>query len=48
MDGYVWDVMRAREPELIDKTRVVYTSEKRTLVNHLIFDESAILSHPAP
>jgi len=28
MDGYVWDVMRAREPELIDKTRVVYTSEK--------------------
>ena len=28
IDGYVWDVMREREPELIDKTRVVYTSEK--------------------
>lgn len=28
MDGYVWDVMRAREPELINRTRVVYTSEE--------------------
>ena len=28
IDGYVWDVMREREPELINKTRVVYTSEK--------------------
>ena len=28
MDGYVWDVMRAREPELINRTRVVYRSEK--------------------
>jgi phosphonate transport system substrate-binding protein len=28
MDGYVWDVMREREPELINKTRVVYRSEK--------------------
>jgi phosphonate transport system substrate-binding protein len=28
IDGYVWDVMREREPELIKKTRVVYTSEK--------------------
>ena len=25
IDGYVWDVMREREPELINKTRVVYT-----------------------
>ena len=24
IDGYVWDVMREREPELINKTRVVY------------------------
>jgi predicted neuraminidase len=30
------------------KIHVVYTSEKRTLVNHLIFDESAILSPHAP
>jgi phosphonate transport system substrate-binding protein len=28
MDGYVWDVMKQREPELINKTRVVYRSEK--------------------
>ena len=28
MDGYVWDVMRAREPELINRTRVVYRSEE--------------------
>jgi len=28
IDGYVWEVMREREPELIDKTRVVYRSEK--------------------
>ena len=28
IDGYVWDVMREREPELINKTRVVYRSEK--------------------
>ena len=25
IDGYVWDVMRERDPELINKTRVVYT-----------------------
>jgi predicted neuraminidase len=30
------------------KIHVVYTSAKRTIVNHLIFDESAILSHDAP
>ncbi len=28
MDGYVWDVMQEREPELIDRTRIVYRSEK--------------------
>ena len=28
MDGYVWDVMSEREPELLNKTRVVYRSEK--------------------
>lgn len=28
IDGYVWDVMRERDPELINKTRVVYRSEK--------------------
>ena len=28
IDGYVWDVMREREPELINKTRVLYRSEK--------------------
>ncbi len=28
IDGYVWDVMLEREPELINKTRVVYRSEK--------------------
>ena len=28
IDGYVWDVMREREPELINKTRVVYRSEQ--------------------
>jgi phosphonate transport system substrate-binding protein len=28
IDGYVWDVMREREPELIDRTRVVYRSEQ--------------------
>jgi len=27
IDGYVWDVMRKREPDLIDRTRVVYRSE---------------------
>jgi phosphonate transport system substrate-binding protein len=27
IDGYVWDVMRQREPDLIAKTRVVYRSE---------------------
>jgi phosphonate transport system substrate-binding protein len=27
IDGYVWDVMREREPELIAKTRVIYRSE---------------------
>ena len=28
MDGYVWDVMREREPELINKTRIIYRSER--------------------
>ncbi len=28
MDGYVWDVMSEREPELVNKTRVVYRSEQ--------------------
>jgi phosphonate transport system substrate-binding protein len=28
IDGYVWEVMREREPELINKTRVVYRSEQ--------------------
>jgi phosphonate transport system substrate-binding protein len=28
IDGYVWDVMREREPELLNKTRVVYRSEQ--------------------
>ncbi|MFI5013811.1 MAG: PhnD/SsuA/transferrin family substrate-binding protein [Hyphomicrobiales bacterium] len=28
IDGYVWDVMREREPELVNKTRVVYRSER--------------------
>jgi phosphonate transport system substrate-binding protein len=28
IDGYVWEVMREREPELINKTRVVYKSEQ--------------------
>jgi phosphonate transport system substrate-binding protein len=28
MDGYVWDVMKDREPDLINKTRVIYRSEK--------------------
>ena len=28
IDGYVWDVMREREPDLINKTRVVYKSEE--------------------
>ena len=28
IDGYVWDVMREREPDLVNKTRVVYRSEK--------------------
>jgi phosphonate transport system substrate-binding protein len=28
IDGYVWDVMHEREPDLINKTRVVYRSEK--------------------
>ena len=27
IDGYVWDVMKEREPELIKKTRIVYRSE---------------------
>jgi phosphonate transport system substrate-binding protein len=27
IDGYVWDVMNEREPELIRKTRIVYRSE---------------------
>jgi phosphonate transport system substrate-binding protein len=28
VDGYVWEVMRKREPDLIDRTRVVYRSER--------------------
>jgi phosphonate transport system substrate-binding protein len=28
IDGYVWDVMSQREPELITKTRVIYRSEE--------------------
>ena len=28
VDGYVWDVMSEREPELISKTRVIYRSEQ--------------------
>jgi phosphonate transport system substrate-binding protein len=28
IDGYVWDVMREREPDLLNKTRVVYRSEQ--------------------
>jgi phosphonate transport system substrate-binding protein len=27
IDGYVWDVMRDREPDLVRKTRIVYRSE---------------------
>jgi hypothetical protein len=30
------------------KIHVVYTSEQRTVGNHLTFDESAVLSHHAP
>ena len=28
VDGYVWEVMKEREPELIGRTRVVYRSER--------------------
>ena len=28
IDGYVWDVMAEREPDLINKTRVIYRSER--------------------
>ncbi len=28
VDGYVWDVMSEREPELVSKTRVLYQSER--------------------
>jgi phosphonate transport system substrate-binding protein len=28
IDGYVWDVMREREPALVTKTRVIYRSER--------------------
>jgi phosphonate transport system substrate-binding protein len=28
IDGYVWDVMSQREPDLISKTRVIYRSEQ--------------------
>jgi phosphonate transport system substrate-binding protein len=28
IDGYVWDVMKDREPDLINKTRVIYRSEE--------------------
>jgi phosphonate transport system substrate-binding protein len=28
IDGYVWDVMKDREPALINKTRVIYRSEE--------------------
>ncbi len=28
IDGYVWDVMRTREPALVEKTQVVYRSER--------------------
>jgi len=28
IDGYVWDVMAEREPDLISKTRVIYRSER--------------------
>src|SRR5579863_7315941 len=28
IDGYVWDVMNEREPELTSKTRVIYRSER--------------------
>ena len=28
IDGYVWDVMSEREPDLIAKTRVIYRSEQ--------------------
>ena len=27
IDGYVWDVMKEREPEMVSKTRIVYRSE---------------------
>jgi phosphonate transport system substrate-binding protein len=27
IDGYVWDVIKSREPELADKTRIVFRSE---------------------
>jgi hypothetical protein len=37
-------ILQARD----GKIHVVYTSEQRAVVNHLTFDESAILSHPAP
>jgi phosphonate transport system substrate-binding protein len=28
IDGYVWEVMKEREPELVDKTRIVFRSER--------------------
>jgi phosphonate transport system substrate-binding protein len=28
IDGYVWDVMRQREPDLVRKTRIIYRSER--------------------
>lgn len=27
VDGYVWDVMKEREPQIVDKTRIVFRSE---------------------
>jgi len=28
VEGYVWEIMKEREPELIDKTRIVFRSER--------------------
>ena len=30
------------------KIHLIYTSEERTVVNHLTFDESAVLGHTKP
>jgi phosphonate transport system substrate-binding protein len=45
VDGYIWDLMKEREPDLVDQTRIVYRSEPLGFPPIVALDTSRNLSN---